>query len=152
MNELGKRFWSKVDRSDGLDACWPWTAHRDHLGYGRFRLNGKVRPAHRIACEQALGPCPDGLETRHLCGNRACCNPLHLCWGTHAENMADIKRYGGGFPDRRGSSNAFHKLTEDDVRAIKDSSDRQADIARRYGVSPCAINDIAKGRTWAWMT
>src|SRR5689334_7900007 len=44
-------FWSRVDRSGGPTACWPWMGPRTKDGYGRFR----GRYAHRIALEAALG-------------------------------------------------------------------------------------------------
>lgn len=36
---LEERFWTKVDKSGGPDACWPWTAYRSG-GYGRIGVKG----------------------------------------------------------------------------------------------------------------
>jgi hypothetical protein len=33
-----------------------------------------------------------GLETDHLCHNRACANPAHLRWATHQQNVRNRKR------------------------------------------------------------
>lgn len=30
------RFWAKVNKLDGEDACWEWTAWRSKHGYGQF--------------------------------------------------------------------------------------------------------------------
>src|SRR5689334_22008345 len=35
---LEERFWEKVERADGPQACWPWLASRDALRYGIFRV------------------------------------------------------------------------------------------------------------------
>lgn len=72
---IGDRFWSKVDATG---VCWLWTAHRDPNGYGRFRLDGAIRPAHRVAYELLVGPIPEGLTLDHLCRIRHCVNPDHL--------------------------------------------------------------------------
>ena len=70
------RFWSKVDIQPG-DACWLWTASKVR-GYGRFRLNGLMHPAHRVAYEMVVGPIPHGLTLDHLCRTLSCVRPSHL--------------------------------------------------------------------------
>lgn len=78
------RFWSKVDKSG---ECWEWTAYTDKKGYGSFRLNGKIRKAHRVAYELIKGKIPDGLVLDHLCRNTSCVNPNHLEPVTNKENV-----------------------------------------------------------------
>lgn len=78
------RFDRKIDKSGG---CWTWTASLKPDGYGWFRLDGKVRLAHRVAYEAFIGPIPSGLELDHLCRNRRCVRPDHLEAVTHRENL-----------------------------------------------------------------
>lgn len=83
------RFWSKVDRR-GPDECWPWVGHSAFLkGREMCRFYGAGREflAHRFSAIIAYGPCPEGMETLHACDNPPCCNPAHLKWGTHHENI-----------------------------------------------------------------
>ena len=77
------RFWSKVDKTEG---CWLWTAAKTVDGYGRFRLDGSPRLAHRVAYSWANGPIPKGLQLDHVCYVPACVNPDHLRLATNAEN------------------------------------------------------------------
>lgn len=91
---MSERFWSKVDRSAGAGACWPWLGGRDKDGYGRFSHGRRTARAHRFAYELAHGPIPSGPNGRplcvlHECDNPPCCNDSHLKLGTNAENVAD---------------------------------------------------------------
>lgn len=96
---LEERFWSKVDRSGGPNACWPWTGASDGRGYGRIRVNRESprrfeRP-HRIAFRFAYGDPHEGHHIHHLCRNRLCVNARHLIalapdehMDTHAGQLA----------------------------------------------------------------
>lgn len=86
------KFWARVDRSHGPEACWVWTGVRSSSGYGRTSLNGKQIPAHRLAVLFVRGEVADGRDLMHSCDNPVCCNPAHLSWGTRAENMHDAVR------------------------------------------------------------
>jgi hypothetical protein len=74
------RFWAKVDKSSGPDACWPWTASKNAAGYGRVagKGYGAITYAHRVAHILAIGPVPAGYVIDHLCRNPSCVNPAHL--------------------------------------------------------------------------
>lgn len=82
-------FWSKVDiRAE--DECWPWKEGTWSNGYGRYKQNYQSVRAHRVALVLFKGvPEDGGLLALHSCHNRLCCNPYHLRWGTHKENMLD---------------------------------------------------------------
>lgn len=82
-----ERFWSKVDKTP---TCWLWLCYRDHDGYGKFKLNGRMINAHRVSYELLVGPIPDGMEIDHVrdrgCVNRHCVNPSHLEAVSHQVN------------------------------------------------------------------
>ncbi len=81
------RFWSKIDRSGGPDACWLWTAPLNRQGYAQFWDGQRKVYAHRYPFEQIHGPVPRGLFTDHTCWVRNCVNPAHLRLVTHQANL-----------------------------------------------------------------
>jgi len=89
-----KRFWSHVDMRES-DECWEWTRARTH-GYGIITINYKNILAHRLAWKLNNGrEIPPGVQVRHTCGNRACCNPTHLYLATGTRRFWDnVKRRG----------------------------------------------------------
>jgi hypothetical protein len=153
---LEKRFWEKVDKSGGADACWLWTAALEGGGYGQFRVGRKLIRASRLAFALTNKSIPAGMCVCHRCDNRRCCNPTHLFLGTNADNMADCKEKGRlKVPVLRGEGNGASKLTEADAREIVAEADkgvRSAELARRFGVTNDAVNRLVRGNTWGHVT
>lgn len=59
-------------------------------GYLIINLNARdTLRVHRLVLEAFVGPCPPGMETRHLDSDPAHNCLRNLCWGTKAENGAD---------------------------------------------------------------
>jgi DNA-directed RNA polymerase specialized sigma24 family protein len=86
-----------------------------------------------------VGPIPAGRLVLHSCDNPPCVNPEHLRAGTQRDNRRDavIRRR-----TARGERNAAAKLTDAQFAAIPRrvaAGERQADIAREFGVSRQAI-------------
>lgn len=89
----------------------------------------------------------------HKCDNRKCVNPAHLVPGTAKENTHDMLNKGRGkWVHKHGEDSNFAILKEDDVREIRASKERGIDLAKRFGVSPTAICDIRRGRSWKHVT
>ena len=150
VRPLAVRFWEKVDRSGGPDACWPWMAYRTKHGYGMIGLGGKGNPerSHRVAWLLTHGPIPEGELIRHSCDNPPCCNPAHLSPGTPGDNMADRDAAGR---QARGESAGRVKLTEFDVREIRAQRAAGAtapSLASRYGVAIVTIYSIQYRKSW----
>lgn len=159
------RFWSKVDRGGGADACWPFIGGRKKVGgYGTFfaerRPIGRYGTpqavnAHKFAYVVTNGLVPDGLVVRHKCDNPPCCNPDHLLIGTPSDNIRDAIERGRIKPlvgeERMRLRNyviAHRQFTEADVIAIflaRVQGETATSIARRYSISSRLISLIFAG-------
>jgi hypothetical protein len=58
--------------------CWLWTGYTNEFGYGRLKIDGRYRSAHRVIYELLVGMVDPDLHLDHLCRNRKCVNPAHL--------------------------------------------------------------------------
>jgi hypothetical protein len=162
----GKRgdFWSKVDMSQGPDACWPWIGSLGRSGYGQVRVNKKLYKAHRVAWEKTYGPLPFGFEVCHTCDNPPCCNPAHLFKGTHLDNIADMIAKGRNTKGKqhiwsrnhnraKGEKNGNAKLTKRDIKVIRATYAKggitQRQIGAQYGVSDVLISLIVRRVAWS---
>ena len=144
-----KRFWPRVDTSGGPDACWPFLGGVDHKdGYGRFWYDGDTIPAHRAALLISGITVPKATPVCHTCDNPPCCNPRHLFVGSNLDNIVDMVGKG-----RHGHHESHHqaKLTADQVLELRRRSgqgERNASLARAFGISKTHTTRILKGLAW----
>ena len=147
-------FWSKVAVGDA-GACWSWTGAKSDAGYGMFSLDGKRRPAHRIAWELHHGPTiPDELLACHTCDQRACVNPYHVYPGTHKDNANDATER-GRWNHKKGEDSAASKLSSDDVLSFVaryNAGESGRAIALDYDIGFSVVHSIMSGETWAHLT
>lgn len=71
---------------------------------------------HRLVLEAFVGPCPAGMQTRHLNGVRHDNRLSNLCWGTPKENTEDRIRHGNHVA---GERHAHAKLSDDRVKRLR---------------------------------
>ena len=155
LDNTPEKFWAKVDKSDGPDACWIWTGRRTTAGYGGLKWHGRATTAHIVSYRLTYGELPqDKPYTLHKCDNRPCCNPSHLFPGTHVDNMRDMAEKGRS-PKRKGEAAPFARLTDDLVITIVArvrSGETETTVAGDAGVSITTVSRIMLGKAWTHLT
>lgn len=158
------RFWAKVDKATAPDGCWTWTAGGDEDGYGHFKTDGRTWRASRWIFNQTNSvPLSAAEQVRHRCDNPPCVRPDHLIRGSGADNSRDMvdrdrsargNRHGSRLhPETvmRGTRNAAHKLTDDEVREIRAryaNGELQIPLAKEFGVTQVTVSLITRRKTW----
>lgn len=127
------------------DGCWEWQAAKDKDGYGIFSYARKSYRANKVALILDGRPVPDGMYACHRCNNPACVRPDHLYPGTPTQNMEDARQSG---TLRMGEDVHFSKLTERQVKAIREASGTHEEIAEEFGVSRPCVSLVRARRTW----
>lgn len=127
-----------------------WKKSRQTLhsgGYLRVALRKNNRQTkkrvHRMVLEAFVGPCPTGMECRHLNGNKRDNRRDNLAWGTHQENVEDNQVFGRC----RGQV-----LSENQARDIRhryaEGSQGVEFLAEEYDLLPESIRHVLRGKTW----
>lgn len=136
------------------NGCWLWTKTRNSNGYGQVKIDKKHWFVHRASYTIFKGDIPCGLCVCHSCDNPSCVNPDHLWLGTRKQNSEDMVRKGrvcrlfrgGGFKKGHLLSKAkrVRKLTDDQVRSIRASTEPLKVLAERFNVSMACVSVVRR--------
>ena len=108
------------------------------------------RLVYRLVLEVFVGPCPPGLECRHLDGNPTNNFLGNLCWGTHSENMLDRTRHGTNW-NNRGMKCPTAKLTDSQVLEIRHLAHQgitQKKIGEIFDIDQSHVSHIVNFLCW----
>ena len=148
-----RRRPGKPGKVKGLLNSWHLLDGVTHKG-GYIRvytnINGKIKliNLHVLILETFIGPCPKGMQCRHLNGNPSDNRLVNLCWGTRLENAKDKNIHGS---TSRGSKHGTAKLNEEDVINIRLAYKQgitQTSLAIRYNIRQTNISEIVNYKTW----
>ena len=138
---------------------YPYTkkAHIGNHGYPTVSLtdvSGRKTTylVHRLIAEAFLGPCPAGMQVRHLDGNKLNNNVGNLRYGTQSDNEQDKKIHGR---ENTGERNGNAKYTQEiilEIRSLFDSGVPQKTIAQKLGLSFKLVSAVVMRRRWAWLS
>ena len=130
--------------------------------YWQVSLGSKIRRSvHALVLEAFVGPCPEGMECRHLNGNGRDNRLSNLKWGTPKENYQDKVRHG---TDRylKGEECPYSKLSSEMVLSIrklyKEGKEKygrrhgnphtQAKLAKMFNLHQVTVSEIVTRKIW----
>ncbi len=150
IEEIRRRFWSKVRKVDG--GCWTWITRSRRGDRPSFKIGQVTFTAARVAWALTRGALPIDLCALHRCDNPECVRPSHLFAGTVDDNNADREAKGrtSQVPRNRGVDNPSAKLWPIEVAVIRvlGATNKQQPIARAFGVSRQTVGEIINGKRW----
>ena len=128
------------------NGCWVWKGGVSNAGYGLCgSVDRKTESAHRVSFKAFVGEIPKGKVIAHICDNKLCVNPAHLFLATHAENSADMVAKNRS---ARGEKCGKSKLTEEQVKFIRESNLSHRKLGVMFNVSHANIGYVKRGATW----
>ena len=109
--------------------CLVWVGAANDAGQPLLNIQGRMHDPRRWLLEHCGIEVPEGMVARNTCsdGHRACLNADHI------ELRPDARR----------------KLSAAQVAEIRRNEASLTRLARKFGVSRQAINDVRQGRNWA---
>lgn len=134
--------------------CWEWQGARTDTGHPTVRHDGKTHLVRRLAASLAGIPMPQNAKAMNTCENLRCVNPDHIVMRTHRQVMkrqgelgklSDIARIAKIAATKRAK---YGKLTTEQVRAIRDSSETGVSMAALHGISQGKVSAIRRHRCW----
>lgn len=141
-----ERFWLKVDKSGGEDACWRWTGAHAINGYGLLWIKDKHVYAHRFSFILFNGGIADGMLVCHKCDNPICVNPKHLFSGTNNDNVQDKVNKGRSPKGDKHRSTILPDVKVAEIRyRYKSEGAKCSTLAKEYNMSRGYIYRIVKG-------
>ncbi len=129
--------------------CLMWPFGKNNGYPNHVKMDGRSEYGHRAMCRLVNGDPPnEEYEASHSCGrgHLGCVDPRHLAWKTAGENQADRANHG-----TRNVWGWRGKLTQaqaDEIMALRGKM-KQADIAKKFGVSRSNVSFIHCGQAWA---
>lgn len=131
-----------IARTTRVNDCLEYTGAIATTGYGQVTFAGKKLPASRVmymATHKVL--LRKDQIVCHSCDNRKCINPDHLWLGSQRENVRDM------YSKRR--DRMFLKVDRsmgDDIRRAVAAGESQADMCRKYHLSPATVSMVMSGQ------
>ncbi len=122
-------------------------------GYLTVRLRRSTRKyatlsVHRLVILAFVGPCPEGMEVRHLDGDRRNNRLSNLAYGTRQVNALEKHEHG---TMQCGDRHYLAKFTEADVleiRRLRATGMIYREIAARFDSDAASVCAICKRRAW----
>lgn len=151
----------KRDGRGGFKAIMP--TPRRHSGHllvllyrGEKTAKGRAKPygrsVHRLVLEAFVGPCPEGMEARHLNGKEWENNLGNLKWGTRQDNIDDRPALHEQAQGIRKPNAILSESLVVQMRRRCRAGEFAINIAQSIGVKTGTAVAAIVGRTWKHVT
>lgn len=149
-----KLFFAKVKALSTEDGgCWMWNGHTTSHGVPVVNFAGKQDTVRRSILKANNKIIYKGHSVSTTCGHLACVNPDHIKVMTVSERTKraaqKVNQKLKAYRLNKSMRERLAKLTEDQVREIKLSSDTLTALSKVYPVSVEQIRRIRSGKSWA---
>lgn len=148
-------IWTRYRRGKGGRLGFAWrilnpTVDRD--GYRVVRLYGergawKQLRVARLVCAAFHGPCPTGLQVRHLDGNSMNDAESNLQWGTTLDNHIDMETHGTRPLGQRHHNAKLSDGQIAEIRALKGKM-LQREVAAQFGTTQGYVSELWGSRAY----
>lgn len=118
-------------------------------GYEQIVFYKTTALVHQLIMLAFVGPPPEGMEVCHSDNDRLNNCLANLQYGTRRFNNQEKDKHGTHL---KGVRHHQARLTEEDIRSIRDSDEKHAVLAMRYNVSESHIGGIKRGRYWGHLS
>lgn len=123
---------------------------KGYVNVGIVMPSGKARSVgvHQMVADAFHGPCPSGMQVRHLNGNQKDNRPANLKYGTAQDNANDRMLHGTYLG---GSNHHNAKLTGGQASAVRRrrrNGEKVKDLAADFNVSISTIESIIYGLSY----
>lgn len=128
--------------------CFNWKLFRNKKGYGRMKVDGQHRPAHRVSYQVFRKAVPEGLFVLHECDNPACVNPAHLFLGTNLDNVRDSVAKGR---NSRGERHGRSKLSDANIQEVTkrySGGESIKNLSLAFNVTVRTMNEVLRGKSF----
>lgn len=146
-----RRCGTKVCISDQWRELKPTPQYVGHM-LQTFNVGGRkvYRLVHRLVLEVFFGPCPEGMECRHLDGNPGNNRLDNLAWGTKKENQADSRRHGTAYmlPGRKGEYRKIDERSAIEIRKLASEGVSRKALSIRFGLGTSQVGRIVRRDHW----
>lgn len=150
MTQLRDYFEARVSPEPNT-GCWLWVGELQSDGrYGRLKVNGRRKYAHRLSLELHGRGDGEGLCACHRCNNPMCVNPDHIYWGTAKENMNDARVSGRMAVGFRLPQTKYSPADIQRMRALAAGGMSHREIGRLFGTSKDYTWQLVNHGTRRW--
>lgn len=102
---------------------------------------------HKLVLEAFVGPCPNGMQCRHLDDDKTNNCIKNLCWGTQSENDRDAYKNGVNVP-KRGFESKNCVVTRKNAQRIKKlyrkNKISQKKLGEKFGISQMTVCNVLR--------